>query len=218
MGEYANYKGQNIKIGTCEDLYYLRADQRELVEGYEFDEQTLNVFRFRFPFPDEDGLEPGAFEDYDRGVKIPGWSIPDEIAGELDHGIVQFTAPQGYNLCVPCPEGPDTIEGLTIHRNGWNGGPRVVQQGFREGELRLIVKCGSCGYCWNMPREIALEIALAFKTEAAREEYRPAWDEEQGGYAGPCRFEPANTEKHRSFLLEMADRIEAGYTLEAAAV
>lgn len=32
MGEYATYKGQEIKIGTCEDCYYLRADQRHLAQ------------------------------------------------------------------------------------------------------------------------------------------------------------------------------------------
>ena len=33
MGEYAKYQGEEIKIGTCEDLYYLRADQAFKVEG-----------------------------------------------------------------------------------------------------------------------------------------------------------------------------------------
>ena len=27
MGEYAKYAGERVKIGTCEDMYYLRDDQ-----------------------------------------------------------------------------------------------------------------------------------------------------------------------------------------------
>jgi hypothetical protein len=55
MGEYATYNGENIKLGTCESMYYLRADQRHLISGYRFDGGD----RFRFPFPDEDDIEPG---------------------------------------------------------------------------------------------------------------------------------------------------------------
>ncbi len=32
MGEYAIYRGERIKIGTCEDMYYLRPDQVHLVK------------------------------------------------------------------------------------------------------------------------------------------------------------------------------------------
>ena len=43
MGEYANYMGERVKIGTCEDMLYLRWDQRHLVTESEtplFDEKT----------------------------------------------------------------------------------------------------------------------------------------------------------------------------------
>lgn len=95
MGEMAKYKGEEIKIGTCEEMYYLRADQRHLVE-YDFDPGD----RFRFPFPDEDELEPGNFGDHDRGVEIPGYTIPE---GHI-HGKVQFTSRAGYVTSLPCPE------------------------------------------------------------------------------------------------------------------
>ena len=36
MGEYARFRGAEIKIGTCESMYYLRADQRHLIDGYSF--------------------------------------------------------------------------------------------------------------------------------------------------------------------------------------
>jgi hypothetical protein len=68
MGEYGTYLGNNIKIGTCEDMYYLRADQRHLVKAAAL--HDLTDIRFRFPFPDEDHRQPGDFDDYDRGLTV----------------------------------------------------------------------------------------------------------------------------------------------------
>src|SRR5437868_10926717 len=97
MGEFAIYRGDRIKVGTCEEMYYLRADQRSLISGYSFDAGD----RFRFPFPDEDTIEPGQFSDHNRGVRIPG----DFSLAECDnHGSVQFTSRAGYVLSIPCPE------------------------------------------------------------------------------------------------------------------
>lgn len=210
MGEYAKYRGQDIKIGTCESMYYLRADQRHLIAGYRFDGSE----RFRFPFPDEDNLEPGNFEDYDRGARVPGWRIPADFE---DHGIVQFTAPQGYNLCIPCPEGvhgsepglgPIDVDGVKVHRYGWNGGPVVKQQREIDGEFVTVVACGACGAAWRLPTKAdAAPIAEAFLDEAERQEYRR--DLDGWGYA--------NSESHRAFLIEMASRILAGYAYKEAA-
>jgi hypothetical protein len=58
MGEYARYNGSDIKIGTCEDMYYLRADQAHLVtapvDGMLDPIKYAAQIRFRFPFPEED--------------------------------------------------------------------------------------------------------------------------------------------------------------------
>jgi hypothetical protein len=54
MGEYALYKGQQIKIGTCETMYYLRADQAHLVTplpGNVDPIKDADEIRFRFPSP-----------------------------------------------------------------------------------------------------------------------------------------------------------------------
>lgn len=69
------YGNKQIKIGTCANMYYLRADQRHLVRAilpHNVDPSGpyAEALRFRFPFPDEDGIAPGAFEDYDRGVRV----------------------------------------------------------------------------------------------------------------------------------------------------
>lgn len=226
MGEYARYRGEDVKIGTCENMYYLRADQRHLIEDYEF---ALDVERFRFPFPDEDEIEPGAFEDHGRGVRIPGWSMPETLSGD-EHGSVQFTSSAGYVLSIPCPEQfgegglsmtfPEglSLGGLRVGRNGFRGYPVVRQQAFRGGVLVTLVSCGACGCLHRLDTlEDAEPVIEAFRAEAAREEWRrlmndydvenDQWSDSPANYG----LEPVNSEPHRRFLREMAARIEAGY-------
>jgi len=79
MGEYVKINGESVKIGTCEDLYYVTIPQfkkslpnMEHAEGSTDpkDYLTDGVSRFRFPFPDEDDSEIGSFEDYQRGWHV----------------------------------------------------------------------------------------------------------------------------------------------------
>lgn len=231
MGEYANFNGERIKIGTCEDLYYLRADQRRLVSGGDLGSSPERYFvdgiRFRFPFPDEDELEPGRFEDYDRGERIPGgWTIPDDY--EHDGGV-QFHAEPGYLLYLPCPESPNFPEAIApkLGRNGWHGGYAVKQQRMIDGELWTVVACLSCGSKWRLPRDEAEAVAVAFRDEVDRLEQQrtdvvwPEGDEypKIGSYTDSPTYEmlPVHTEKRRGELHAIADRILAGYALEAVA-
>ncbi|WP_142685403.1 hypothetical protein [Chitinophaga polysaccharea] len=83
MGEYIKYKGEEVKIGTVENLYYVtypqmeNAFQKGLLETAPNNcspQQYLNPdsgFRFRFPFPDEDGFNIcDSRYQYDRGVSF----------------------------------------------------------------------------------------------------------------------------------------------------
>lgn len=77
MGEYAIRKsdGQNIKIGTCESMYYIRFEDRDKVRSEPNSISLSNPahvdgLRFRLPFPDEDNLEPGQYDDYNRGIRL----------------------------------------------------------------------------------------------------------------------------------------------------
>lgn len=243
MGEYATYKGEQVKIGTCEDFYYLRADQRHLVDGYGFDGDLLAVTRFRFPFPDEDTLEPGQFEDYSRGVKVPGYTLPAELSGDA-HGSVQFTSRAGYVLSIPCPEMYAEHESgsrmsteveiasesgtatLHVFRNGFNGQPVLVQQAFRGGHLVSLLHCGACGAMHRLDTlEDARPVIDAFRAEAEREEWRrtdvvfPEGDDypKIGSFTDAPTYgnEPAHSETYRAFLRAIADRIEAGYVRES---
>lgn len=153
MGEYATYNGQRIKIGTCEDMYYLRADQRDKVEPETHsvdpsDEDVLRTLRFRFPFPDEDGVQPGEFDPYERFHPVASVAVPQEV----EHYSVQFSAQPGYLLSLPCPESDETPEGLRIARNGIVG-PMVAitQTAWRNGAWAVICACRGCGAKFNLP-------------------------------------------------------------------
>lgn len=228
MGEYARYKGSEVKIGTCEDMYYLRGDQRDKISGYSF---TLDVDRFRFPFPDEDDIEPGHFADYSRGVKVPGYTLPATLSGD-EHRSIQFSTPMGYLVSLPCPEqfreDGDTFttdipvgehgDTLRIGRNGFSGGgAKVVQQAFRGGCLVTLLHCGSCGAVHRLDTlEDAQPVIDAFREEAEREEWRRLssdWDEDAGNWGASCNygFEPVHGEDARENMRTIAARIEAGY-------
>ena len=76
MGEYAQFQGSEIKIGTCEDMYYLRFQQRHevtsLLNSVDLEDlDTLQQLRFRFPFPEEDSIEPGAFDNHNKTARVP---------------------------------------------------------------------------------------------------------------------------------------------------
>lgn len=64
MGEYAYYKDQSIKIGTGTGMYYLRWDQRHLVEPQYGNVNPVteapNLW-YRLPRLAEIGIEPGSF-------------------------------------------------------------------------------------------------------------------------------------------------------------
>lgn len=188
MGEYARYNGGQIKIGTCEDMYYLRADQRHRVgalSGNVDPVKDAKEIRFRFPFPDEDGTEPGAFDKYDRGLAL--WAMKSPL--EVEHGKVPFSASVGYLVSLPCPEGPGGSELATlfggVHRNGFQGPVRLVQQRLLADGVTwaAILACGGCDYRWRCEtREEALEVVAACEDEAAKAAQRERDDPRAGDY------------------------------------
>lgn len=193
MGEYAKYNGESIKIGTCEDMYYLRADQAEMVlpeQGSVDPIGDSDSIRFRFPFPEEDNVKPGEFDEYRKGLAVWGAEAPEGV----EHGIVQFVASQGYNVCLPCPESKEpATHGLRVHRNGFGGAVRIAQQRVWNGHLAVVCKCGGCGYAWRLPE---LEDAALLIAQCRSE-------------ADKATREDAPT--RATYWHEIASRITAGY-------
>lgn len=176
MGEYAKRRcdGAVIKIGTCEDMYYLRASQVDDVQGIAnsvnpSDPVVRHELRFRFPWPDEDGTLPGEYDSaFDRAMPVPGLAP----ARGVQHHTVQFVAQRaGYLVSLPCPESDDApTHGLTVHRNGFAARVLLTQQKWlTDGRLVPVVRCGGCGTAWRMedPADIE-ELAVCFRSAADR--------------------------------------------------
>ena len=202
MGEYAQYNGEEIKIGTCEDMLYLRADQAHLVKplpGNVDPVRDRDGIRFRFPFPDEDGKAPGDFDDCDRGQTLWGVKVPEGV----DHYTVQFKASNGYLVSLPCPEGPQP-EGqpYKIHRNGYGGSVKLVQQRYWEGRLVAVCQCKGCGAAYRLPD---LEDAQPIIDELHREADRESRTAQQNDTPG--------NEAIAQRLRTIADRVAAGYAV-----
>lgn len=221
MGEHATYRGESVKIGTCESMYYLRFDQRHDVqhERGNVDPNSDDVYslRFRFPWPGEDDIEPGSgkFHDngYERAVAVYGIKAPEGV----EHYNVQFVAHAGYLLSLPCPEGtaacPTTADGkpVTIHRNGFGGAVQLVQQKYlRDGRLVPVCRCGGCGSLWRVEDPADIEaLAVAFRSEADRLQRLHS--------VGP-HGRDGSIDGQSIFYNEIADRILAGANMLAVAV
>jgi hypothetical protein len=206
MGEYAVRRsdGERVKIGTCEQMYYLRADQIGDVDAEEgsVDPERHGregSIRFRFPWPDEDGAAPGTFEDYSRSLVIPGYAPPTELADS--HYPVQFTAKPGYVCSLPCPESGNVPSGLRVNRNGFRGAARLVSQRYIDsGALVPVLQC-ACGMQWRVEDwRKGRRIAAAIIGEAQRCE-RQTQREDAG-----------------AFYRTVAERIMAGYKQGAEVV
>jgi hypothetical protein len=205
MGEYATRKsdGQDVKIGTCEDMYYLRWDQAHLVRANAGSVDPIeykNELRFRFPFPNEDDVRPGEFEDFERGIAVWGVEPPEGV----EHYKVQFVASAGYNVMLPCPEGPGQVEGVSPHRNGFRGAVLITQQRWWNEQLITVCECGGCGAKYRIEETWqADEIAVALRSEADRREHQAR--------IGP-HYRPDEDVSHEGrFWHQMADRVLAGY-------
>lgn len=222
MGEYAERlsDGERIKIGTCENMYYLRHDQRALVRALHGNVDPVKdvaELRFRFPWPDEDGTLPGAFDgQFERSLAVGGFAP----AGGFEHGSVQFVAQRGYLTSLPCPESPEFLKlalPFPVHRNGFAGAHQLVQQRFVPNVgLVPVLLCGGCGYKYRLEDRAEIEaLAVACRAEGdsrdPRERISREFHERQAGH--PIDWVPMPS----VFWHAIADRILAGIESEVAA-
>lgn len=200
MGEYATRKsdGERVKIGTCEDMYYLRHDQRgevEAIPGNLDPTRDALRIRFRFPFPDEDHLAPGAwgFTPFERRELV--WGIQD-LAG-FDHHPVSYRSSRGDTVSLPCPESV----GVSAHLLRHYGGPSIgiAQQKMQaDGVLATVVCCTGCNALARLTTWADAEpIVLALRTMADDAIAEDRDDGERG-----------------RFLHAMADRVQSGYVTQ----
>jgi len=109
MGQYYN----GTKIGTCENMYYLRLEKaRKLAEMGACDDDNIPFLtyvndgetRFRFPFPQEDEMADDLVNAqlFDEGFLVP---CPEEV--EISHaticmGSTLYNKTDNVNVFIPC--------------------------------------------------------------------------------------------------------------------
>lgn len=151
MGEYAKRGSEDVKIGTCENLYYLRYEDRFNVRHIpgNVNPITDHGLRWRLPFPDEDGIKPGDYAGGGfRSVLLAGMLPPD--GAEDFPGLIQLHhAQSGLLINVPCYHGvklPDL--GAAGARAFWNGYQHPVElcavKNLRDGSVIPITRCVHC--------------------------------------------------------------------------
>lgn len=158
MGEYATNprNGQRIKLGTCEDLFYVTAaDLAALAaagwkgDGCDLAEYIENpAFRCRLPKPDDVPGDVSTIEarDYNTGPRYRvdlSERVAKVVRNEVDHGDLHIHK-GGINVFVPCPMGktPGRISaGFVAHAY-------LVAQGMGDG--RAVYQCPWCEHKFNL--------------------------------------------------------------------
>lgn len=160
MGEYAKRRtdGEEVKIGTCENMYYLRWEDRNNVLPIHgnVNPVTESGLRFRLPYPDEDDIRIGQYSAYNRGLPLVRHTetgseyltLPDT---ERSPGNLQLRHDNGLLVNVTCYHGlrlPNLGEDGKAH---WNGKAYSLELAFvktcAEG-VYPIVRCKHCGTMW----------------------------------------------------------------------
>lgn len=205
MGEYIKLKGQSVKLGTNEDLYYATYDQvfgavnlghAEKLAGNLPPPDYLAAahgWRYRFPFQDEDNVAIGTHHNYDRGVLLP---VTEDFATNFEHEICSVARAltplygdpekrEKLRVTLPCPFSATGIAAgikaapyVEIVRQKLN--PREGAPGFH---LWTVARCPYCGMMWRIDQATAETL---------------------------CALQNRSDE----FVSQICDRILAGYTRE----
>lgn len=184
MGEYAKRKsdGQEVKIGTCETMYYLRYEDRNEV-SYAGSLNGAGLF-WRLPYPDEDSIRPGEYKEHNRGLRLWQKSAVDGYHTEFsdptttsDPGTIQFTNGSGMLLNVKCYHGEKLPEASEDFKPFWNGKSWFYELAFvkkTEDGFKPVIRCRHCGQMWRYEWSEVLpfvnDLVLKFRLMAYAEE------------------------------------------------
>jgi hypothetical protein len=162
MGEYAKRKsdGTEVKIGTCESMYYLRYEDRNKVKKIpnSLDASREKNLFWRIPFPDEDAVQVGEYDDYSRSERLykPGKYGAEDFTDKetIDSpGTMQMRHESGLLVNVKCYHGEKIPEGNDDFRPGWNGRSWFYElahiKNLENGEVLPVVRCRHCGQMWR---------------------------------------------------------------------
>jgi hypothetical protein len=164
MGEYAVRKsdGEQVKIGTCESMYYLRYEDRSQVikDSNSLDPATETGLFWRLPYPDEDHMQPGDYEQYNRGERLWKQDEGEKYSSEFSDpetienpGIIQLTHPSGLLVNVQCYHGEKLPESTSDVKAFWNGRSWFYELAFVKNvdkdTVLPVVHCRHCGQMWR---------------------------------------------------------------------
>lgn len=171
MGEFVLYRGRPVKLGTCENLYYIRHDDLvRMVAAGEVEKKSGNAapvayladpYRFRFPFPNEDDIPPFTYQDFDAAFAVDvtgaGLLFPEE-----HYTVSASFHPRGggynVNVFLPCPQSPDFAPTVESSGIDWQI-VEIVQQRPVDGSLLTVVRCPYCGVAWRLDAEDAVKLS-----------------------------------------------------------
>lgn len=184
MGEYIKHNGRDVKIGTCESLYYATFNHLNNHEHGKAYAAKNAGFLFRFPFPDENFDLGDNIDDYDRGELL---AIPAGIGVEICHGKRLLYIEGANKSLVPhagiyaeCPQS-ESFGGMR-----WHGSDtlylEVVQQKYTDDGLTTICRCPYCGARSQMLREEMQVISEHYATRDNSEFERSIIDISLSGY------------------------------------
>lgn len=159
MGEYAKRKsdGAHIKIGTCESMYYLRLEDKNKVTP---DSGSDFGYYWRLPFPDEDGVLPGDYQDYNRGLrlykteKVNGSEYckdyeNEDFCNEYPGTIQLYHKEAGLLVNLPCHHGHKLPEGVNAHWNGKGYSLELAHIRTAPEGIFPIIRCRHCNHMWR---------------------------------------------------------------------
>lgn len=178
MGEYVEYRGHQVKLGTCEDLYYARFSEiQQCVHAMKFVDGNMSPaaymnrssgWRYRFPYPDEDqvSLFCKGDRDFDRGLALPFVSVPGDDPWVCDR-LTDLGQRYGrrHRDC-------DELQSIEI----------VQQKLVPEGQLWTVLRCSGCDHKYRIDANDA-EI-LAKRLFQLGEEWREIALRMLSGYVG----------------------------------
>lgn len=160
MGEYATSpSGRQIKLGTCENLYYVtRADVEALAsagwhgDGGNKDLRTYlgkpfrsRVESFSEPAGDPDIIDARDPWSFATGIRVPMTDgMREVIRAEVEHGSIYHEC-NGRRLILPCPCGKEWNSNGTQH-----GTLSVSIVAVGHDPERLVFLCPGCEWPFNL--------------------------------------------------------------------
>jgi len=150
MGEYAIRKsdGATIKIGTLENMYYLRYQDKndvKLISGNYFGTN------WRIPFTDEDPILPGNYLQHDRGLPLNGYHSKELANNPGQTSIV--SKDNGIMITMKCyhgeklPASTDEVK-FSFPTIGKTDYYQISMIKHFCGKIEPIIKCSLCNKLW----------------------------------------------------------------------